>query len=311
MVSENTDEKFGNDEWADESGPGGPGNEEKGVDGREEQYSEPRVAKRKAPKKKVSRRVQKESNPERPSAEEAMKTLQAQMLASAGTPKGPKGKLSMGKGGLSSPFAMCLVSAIIALVLAVAVNLYFSPSRTQFTKLTNEHNALNSSVDSINGQLSTKASSADLGAAKGNISALQTSTGIDHQNLQTVIDWKNGLDFTQYLKVAEVYSFGGNVSGNVSGNLSSVLSNYWTKWSTLGTAYDVLNISVNTSLAKVGALNSSVVNLSSTVSNLSVGNLSGGIVTVGNCSNCSLSDAIKYVYNGSRSGNWTYPNNYP
>jgi hypothetical protein len=327
------DEKFGNDEWPDDAGPQAPrGGSEESV---EPGYEEPKRPVRRSPKKRPSRKSERVENPNRPSAEEAMRALKVQM--GENTPKVPKGKFSGGRGGLNNPFAICLVSAIIALVLAVAANMYFSPSRNQFTTLTNEHNALNSSVSGLVTQVAGKASSGDLATERGRVDTLEGKQVIDRQNITDLGTWKGLLDFTQYLKVAENYSFGGNQSGNVSGTLNYVLNDSWTKWfnlsgnlSTVKTtvlgledSYDPNsvfsfggNTSGNYSGNLSGALNKTYSNLDALSTkvgtlNTSVSNLSTKTFTIGNCSGCNLESALMYLYNGSRSDNWSYPNSYP
>jgi hypothetical protein len=152
----------------------------------------------------------------------------------------------------------------------------------------------------------------------------------------------------QYLKVTDIYSFGGNSSGNVSGNLSTVLGNYWDKWLGLSDSYDPNSIfsvgggsTGNYSGNLVGGLNSlwnisttannsvnslsgvvsglsnsvdnSVIELTDSISNLTtdLDTLKSQSFTVGNCLNCNVEQALLYMYNGSRSGNWSYPNSYP
>ena len=366
------DEKFGNDEWGDEAGPPGPGNEseaggETAGASQEFEYREPKKRPSRPSKKKTSRKAERVENPNRPSAEEAMRALKVQM--GENTPKVPKGKFSGGRGGLNNPFAICLVSAIIALVLAVAANMYFSPSRNQFTTLTNEHNALNSSVVSLVTQVGDKASVGALGTERERIDTLEGKQVIDRQNITDLGTWKGLLDFTQYLKVAENYSFGGNQSGNVSGTLNYVLNDSWTKWfnlsgnlSTVKTtvlgledSYDpnsVFSFGGNTSgnysgnlsgalnktysnwngstglisglassfSSATGAINSTLIGVISNLAtlstkvgtlNTSVSNLSTKTFTIGNCSGCNLESALMYLYNGSRSDNWSYPNSYP
>lgn len=367
MVTDNDskDEKFGNDEWPDDAGPQAPrgGSDESGEPG----YEEPKRPVRRAPKKRPSRKSERVENPNRPSAEEAMRALKVQM--GENTPKAPKGKFSGGRGGLNNPFAICLVSAIIALVLAVAANMYFSPSRNQFTTLTNEHNTLNSSVVSLTTTVGGKASSGEVADLRTNVNNLVTTVNITQQGLSEFITWRTGLDFAQYLKVTDNYSFGGNQIGNVSGTLNYVLNDSWYKWFNLSgnlstvkatvlgleDSYDpnsVFSFGGNASgnysgnlsgalnktysnwngstglisglassfSSATGAINSTLVGVISNLAtlstkvvtlNTSVSNLSTQTFTIGNCSGCDLESSLMYLYNGSRSGNWSYPNSYP
>jgi hypothetical protein len=229
---------------------------------------------------------------------------------------------------------MCLISAVIALVLAVAVNMYLSPNRNQFTLLTNQHNALNTSVVSIDSQLKGKASTGDLATERGRIDTQVTlTTGLDNSikslnaSVLDIQNWKLGIIPAQYVKVTDTYSLGGNASGNISGTLIPVLSDYWTKWSNLNgnlsavkTAilddYDPSsvfsfggNLSGNYSGNLAGALNKSYsnwYNLSQSVSSVSseVDGLQNQTFNVGNCSACNISQVLQYIYSNTTDGSW-------
>jgi hypothetical protein len=340
--NQDNEEKFGNDEWPEEAGP----NPE--TEGNQEEAPQ-FIATKKRPnrpaKKKPGKKSEKVEDPSRPSAQDAMKVLQAQMQN--GGPignKGQKGKFSIGKGGLNSPFIICLVGAIIALVISVGVCTYLAPNRNQFTTLTNEHNLLNSSVINLQAQVNTKASSTDLGTERTRIDNQVTiTTGLNssvftlfgdvgglRSNISEIQAWKLGIVPSQYVKVLDTYNLGGNSSDSINGTLVPVLNQMWTNWhglpsnlslvrsqvADLTDSYDPNssfsfggNTSGNYSGNLSGALNKFYSNwfgLNQSVSNISteVNIIKDQIFDIGNCSDCNISQVLQYLYDGSRNGSW-------